>query len=260
MDSAKFFRWTFLHSYSSKKMLLIAGIIIIIDMLFLISKGDITAGDSVVILLEGYGCGYLNLIPFLFFVVVNGIPLYFASLALDNQSLKTGSHVLIRCRSKAGFFLNTQFAYIIFTLGYFLLHILALILFCMTFGLDLNYGSYTAMIFNELFPRSQKILIVCLSLVLRFLELLCFQSIIVFLQSITNKLSLVFVCVICGYFALIFVPFKYNPFGLSSILRWPLLNANIYISFGISVAVFCAIITSAYIYMFKHGIYQLLER
>lgn len=260
MKSAKFFRWIFLHNYSIKKLLLIAGIVIIADVLFLLSKGNITGGDAAIILLEGYGCGYLDLMPFLFFIIINGIPLYFASLALDDQSIKTGSHVLVRCQSKTRFFLNTQASYIVFTLGYFLLHSLVLGLFCIALGLDLGYSSYTEMIFNELFPYASKVLIVCFSIVLRFLELVCFQSVIVLLQSITNKLPVAFICMICGYFTLIFIPFQYNPFGLSSILRWPLLNNNVYISFGITAAIFGIVIISVYVYMFKKGIYQLLER
>lgn len=260
MKSVRFFRWTFLHSYSVKKLLLIMGIVIIVDTLFLLSKGNIASGDAAFTLLSGYGCGYLDLMPFLFFIIINGIPLYFASLALDDQSVKTGSHMLIRCQSKTRFFLNTQASYIVFIFGYFLLHILVLGLFCMICGLDLGYGSYTEMISNEVFPHASKVLVACFSIVLRFLELVCFQSVIVLLQSITNKLSVAFVCVICGYFTLIFIPFQYNPFGLSSVLRWPLLNTNIYISFGIVAAIFVIVIISVYVYMLKKGIYQLLER
>lgn len=260
MQSNRMLRWTYLHCYSGKKLFLIAIITIIVDILYLLSKVEIEAKDVPLILLEGYGYGYLDLMRFLFFIIVNGIPLYFASLALDNQSLQTGAHVLIRCQSKSRFFAATQVSYILFILGYFLLHAVVGCLFVLIFGLQPECGTYTAELFTELFPQNSVAIIIGLSIILRFLELICFQSLIVFLQSITNKLSIAFICIMCGYLSLIFVPFQYNPFGLSSTMRWTLLNDNMYFGFWVTAAIFCSITILVYLYMFKKGIYQLLER
>lgn len=254
-------KWTALKCYSAKKIIIVIITVFAVDFLYMSSKPALTLFDEYLVLFEGYGQGYFNLISLLFLLIFNGIPLYFASLTLDEQSSKVSSHVLIRQRKKSIYFLLNQIVYAVFLICYLTVHLAAVSFHGVIFGQGIKFGEYSSELISISVPScKQPCMILAISILLRFLELLCFQSVIVLLQSITNKLSIAFILVLCGYLLLLIVPLAYYPFGLSSVMRWTVISQNIYISFIMCALIFVTALILIYIYMFKKGIYQLLER
>lgn len=261
MNKYNMVRWNFLQCYSLKKIILTAMIVLILDISYLLSKNISTFGDAGVLLLQGYGQGYFSIIDFFFFLIFNGTPLYFASLALDNQGLKTGMHALIRCSSKRKYFQLIQISYFLFLILYFAMHCVVAIVFCTVLGYQFEFGQYSVDLL-QLFGIENGALLQLLfnSLLLRLLELLCMQQLIEVIQSKTNKLSIAFIGIICGYFALLVINVSYYPFGISSALRWPMIGNSIIASFGISAVILVLIFLASYLYMYVKGIFELLER
>lgn len=247
-----------LRFYSFKGTVILVISMFIIDFLYLSSRSISTIGDSYLIFMEGYGQGEFDLISFLFLLIINGIPLYIAALNLDEHAQRVSMHVMVRHKSKRRYFCLTQITYCIFLLGYFLLHLIFILIHGLLFRFDFGFGKYSILVLDILQqnPSSLKSILL-MSLCLRFLELLSVQGIIALLQSL--KISIAFICTILGYFVLLFIVFPYYPLGLSSILRWTTMGENIYVNFCLSSGIFMGMLFFIYFYMNKKGIYQLLE-
>ena len=213
-------RSNFFRCYSTRNMAIIAIIIVIVDFLRVLTRNDLTLGDTYFLFFEGYGLGYLDISSYLFFIIVNGIPLYFSSLVLDGRLLQSNSYILTRYKSKASYFSTIQISYVFFLIGYLALHILTIFISGVLLGKDLGFGNYTNDILSTLLPSASVNipLIFVMSFILRILELISIQGVIVVLQSLTKKVSVSFLLIVCGYMLVVFIPFLYYPFGLSSML------------------------------------------
>lgn len=253
-------RWTWLRCYSNRRTAIAAAVLLGADFLYLLSEGNHSLCDKWLILFEGYGQGYFDLKRLLFLLLVNGLPLYFAALSLDEQSSKVGSHVMVRQRKKTAYFLWGQLAYALFLPGCLALHFVAAILHTIFFGGGAGFGDYWLAL-RELLPtNATPAALLVMSVALRWAELLLWQAVMVLLHCLTNRLSGAFVAIMGGYLSVCFITLPYWPFGLSSILRRTTLGENWYANFALCLMIFALPLTGIYLYILRKGVYALTEQ
>lgn len=253
-------QWTWLRCYSNRRAAIAAAVLLGADFLYLLSEENHSLCDKWLILFEGYGQGGFDLKRLLFLLLVNGLPLYFAALSLDEQSSKVGSHVMVRQRKKTAYFLWGQLAYALFLLCSLALHFGAAILHALFFGGGVGFGDYWLALRPLLPTNAKPAALLLMSVALRLAELLLWQAVMVLLHCLTNRVSGAFVAIMSGYLSVFFVTLPYWPFGLSSILRWPTLGGNLYANFALCLTIFAVPLIAIYIYILRKGVYALTEQ
>lgn len=253
-------QWTWLRCYSNRRTAVAAAVLLGADFLYLLSEGNHSLCDKWLILFEGYGLGWFDLKRLLFLLLVNGLPLYFAALSLDEQSSKVGSHVMVRQRKKTAYFLWGQLAYTLFLLCSSALHFVSALLHTLFFGGGVGFGDYWLALRTLLPTNANPAVLLLMSAVLRWAELLLWQAVMVLLHCLTNRLSGAFVIIMSGYLSVCLVTLPHWPFGLSSILRWTTLGGNWYANFALCLTIFAVPLMAIYRYILRKGVYALTEQ
>ena len=79
--------------------------------------------DAIRSLCYGYGFGYLDIVPYLFFLIVNGIPVYFNSLMLCDYMESGHSFAAIRMESNFNFLQSAEVTAVVYVLLYMILYV-----------------------------------------------------------------------------------------------------------------------------------------
>lgn len=213
-------KWIFTKWVLCKKGLITIFIMLIIVLLnslyFIGSYPESSGGDILLNNFAGYGLGYFNLVPFMFLVLLNNIPLYFLSSFLSDNSFKN-SHVTIRLKSPRKWFVSIQLSYFTFILFYyFLVFILSIIIasICSFNSVNkFNYLEAYTILSDSLWINIFYIII------LRILEAILIQLLFLLIYVNSRSITIGFYLAVAPYLLIFYNIWNYYPYGLSSLLR-----------------------------------------
>ena len=201
--------------------------------------------------LLGYGYGYFFILDFILLLVVMGLPVFFLSVFLEETFKNNSCFVRVRYSSRLLYMGEMLKNLAIFTLSYVVL------LFVTTFIGSLvvatvgrlylyseNYGFFS-MVFSGINMQA---------LILKYLEIYMTLLLTLSITLYVKKATISFIFIICGYMLNIisFNIIRYNPFGISSIMRWAI-NSNYDVSFGNAFLILCCSNLILVIYLTLYG-------
>ena len=142
--------------------------------------------DAIRSLYYGYGFGYLDIVPYLFFLIVNGIPVYFLSIMLCDYMESGHSFAAIRMENNFNFLRSAEIAAVACVLLYMILYVSVAAVLNRSLNIifhGLNFYNHTAA-FSSM---GGTVLSLILSLIARFLEILMLLSLETCISVITKK-------------------------------------------------------------------------
>lgn len=174
-----------------------------------------TALEYAATVFNGYGLGYLNIIDFLYLLILNGMPIYFLSIYLgDKNSMR--SIVMVRLKNKNKWLLHIQVSMLVFIIAQLLLIVLLTILVSGASTLLAGAGIPGNQAFYDDTNSLGQIII---GAFLRFLEIMFLQMLFLVIYSLVKNVLTAFMVSMSLYLSIIFSDFKFIPLGLSSISR-----------------------------------------
>ena len=183
--------------------------------------------DAIRSLCYGYGFGYLDIVPYLFFLIVNGMPVYFLSIMLCDHMESGHSFAAIRMESNFNFLQSAEVTAVVYVLLYMILYVSV----GAVLNRSLNIIFHGRNFYNHTAPFSSMggtVLSLILSLIARFLEILMLLSLEACISVITKKSVVAFLLTIGLYLPLLFDWCgKFYPIGMSSLSRLVQLGENI---------------------------------
>lgn len=183
--------------------------------------------DAIRSLYYGYGFGYLDIVPYLFFLIINGMPVYFLSIMLCDHMGSGHSFAAIRTESNFNFLQSAEFTAVVCVLLYMILYVSV----GAVLNRSLNIIFHGRNFYNHTAPFSSMggtVLSLILSLIARFLEILMLLSLEACISVITKKSVVAFLLTIGLYLPLLFDWCgKFYPIGMSSLSRLVQLGENI---------------------------------
>lgn len=183
--------------------------------------------DAIRSLCYGYGFGYLDIVPYLFFLIVNGIPVYFLSIMLCDYMESGHSFAAIRMENNFNFLRSAEITAVACVLLYMILYVSAGVVLSGSMNIILHRGS----IYAHKAPFSSMgdtVLSLLLSLTARFWEILMLLSLETCIAVMTKKSVLAFLLTTGLYLPLLFDWCgRFYPIGMSSLLRLVQLGENI---------------------------------
>lgn len=185
------------------------------------------AVDVIRSLCYGYGFGYLDIIPYLFFLIVNGMPVYFLSVMLCDYMESGHSFATIRMESNFNFLRSVEITVVTCIFLYMILYVSV----GAVLSRGLNAISHRESIYNltaTISSIGDTPLSLLLSLIARFLEILMLLSLETCISIMTRKSVVAFLLTIGLYLPLLFNWCgRFYPIGMSSLARLVQLGENI---------------------------------
>jgi len=224
----------------NKRFLLVVAMLLSIVNFTLYLIADLTYfSDYISLQLMGYGYGYFNTLTFSALIIIMCTPLFFQSYFLEEELINNSCFVKVRYGNRLTYLKQMLSSFFIFAVSYiFLLFTIALLeglIISFTNGLLLNSenSGFFSMAFSAIILKA--LLLKCLEL---YMILLLSLAITIYIK----KTAISFFLILIGYFLNIFdFSFnRYNPFGLSSIIRWGVESRN-HISFLSAFSILCIV-------------------
>lgn len=223
--------WNF-KKLISKKFIYVSIILAILTNILLYTFAKATSlVDYIYLQLIGYGTGYFSILPFTALLITMCTPLFFQSYFLQEQFQNSSCFVKIRYKSKLTYMKQLLGIFLFFTIVYVIVLSIVSLAGGVIIGLESGITEYPDLI-NLLPIMLKSMLLKCLEI---YMILLFSLSIFIY----TKKIGLSFFIPIAGYLTNIF-NFnlnKFNPFGISSALRWMQPESNI--SFALALTILC---------------------
>ena len=227
-------RWTLFLGSSARKTLSVFLALLTVNLCWLI----FTPTPSLLSFIEGYGYGYFSTVPYLYLLIINGLPVFLLLNVFGNYNDKFIKYVAIRIRCMTNYVKIVEVAAFIFILIYIFAYLITAILSLFILSI-LSYS-------NQLYVLDitfSQIGYVILNVTLRYFELivLFFLAFIftVYFQNIIEG----FLVSMSLYAPLLINCGQLYPMGLSSLVRQNNISSNCFFSFIVSFFVYAIIYT-----------------
>jgi hypothetical protein len=241
--SFEIFKNLYINNWSMRKLLnkrflLVVAMLLSIVNITLYLIADLTYfSDYISLQFIGYGYGYFNTLTFSALLITMCTPLFFQSYFLEEEIKNNSCFVKVRYGNRLTYLKHMLSSFFVFAVSYILLLFIIAFLECLIIGFTngLLLNSENSGFFNMAFSD-----ILLKALLLKCLELYMILLLSLAITIYIKRTAISFFVIISGYFLNIF-DFslnKYNPFGLSSTIRWGVESSN-GISFLSAFSILC---------------------